>query len=88
MLELDEMAARYASYADLAQIVRERFRDRKRRCASYSPHRLHRIAMAAVVGGLVAAGETVVEDADNVATSYPGFAKAMASLGAVVSADS
>lgn len=25
MLELDEMAARYASYADLAQIVRERF---------------------------------------------------------------
>ncbi len=27
MLELDEMAARYASYADLAQIVRERFRE-------------------------------------------------------------
>jgi len=27
MLELDEMFARYASYADLAQIVRERFRD-------------------------------------------------------------
>jgi len=25
MLELDEMAARYASYADLAQLVRERF---------------------------------------------------------------
>ena len=44
----------------------------------------HRIAMAAVVGGLVAAGQTVVEDADNVATSYPGFAKAMESLGAPV----
>jgi len=29
MLELDEMAARYASYADLAQIVRERFREPK-----------------------------------------------------------
>jgi serine/threonine-protein kinase HipA len=27
MLELDEMLARYASYADLAQIVRERFTD-------------------------------------------------------------
>ncbi|HET9993475.1 MAG TPA: 3-phosphoshikimate 1-carboxyvinyltransferase [Kofleriaceae bacterium] len=48
----------------------------------------HRIAMAAAVGGLVAAGETVVEDADNVATSYPGFAAALASLGAVVRADS
>jgi serine/threonine-protein kinase HipA len=29
MLELDEMAARYASYADLAQIVRERFTEPK-----------------------------------------------------------
>lgn len=29
MLELDEMAARYASYADLAQIVRERFTEAK-----------------------------------------------------------
>jgi len=45
----------------------------------------HRIAMAAAVGGLVAAGETVIEDADNVATSYPGFAAALASLGARVS---
>ena len=40
--------------------------------------------MAAVVGGLVAAGETVVDDADNVATSYPGFAAAMRALGADV----
>ena len=45
----------------------------------------HRIAMAAAVGGLVAAGETVIEDADNVATSYPGFAAALTSLGAHVS---
>jgi serine/threonine-protein kinase HipA len=30
MLELDEMAARYASYADLAQIVRERFTEPKK----------------------------------------------------------
>ncbi|MDQ3722781.1 MAG: HipA domain-containing protein [Actinomycetota bacterium] len=30
MLELDEMMARYASYADLAQIVRERFTDARR----------------------------------------------------------
>jgi 3-phosphoshikimate 1-carboxyvinyltransferase len=45
----------------------------------------HRIAMAAVIAGLVATGETVVDDADNVATSYPGFAAAMNQLGAVVS---
>jgi 3-phosphoshikimate 1-carboxyvinyltransferase len=44
----------------------------------------HRIAMAAAVAGLVAAGETVIDDADNVATSYPGFAKAMTDLGARV----
>lgn len=30
MLELDEMMARYASYADLAQIVRERFTDARK----------------------------------------------------------
>lgn len=44
----------------------------------------HRIAMAGAVGGLVAAGETVIDDADNVATSYPGFAAAMCALGANV----
>jgi len=41
----------------------------------------HRIAMAAAVGGLVAAGTTHVADADNVATSYPGFAAAIRALG-------
>jgi len=46
----------------------------------------HRIAMAAAVGGLVADGTTVVNDADNVATSYPGFAAALTQLGADVSA--
>jgi 3-phosphoshikimate 1-carboxyvinyltransferase len=44
----------------------------------------HRIAMAAAVAGLVATGETVIDDADNVATSYPGFAAAMTELGAHV----
>jgi len=44
----------------------------------------HRIAMAAAVAGLAATGTTVVDDADNVATSYPGFAAALAALGAEV----
>jgi 3-phosphoshikimate 1-carboxyvinyltransferase len=44
----------------------------------------HRIAMAAAVAGLVATGETVIDDADNVATSYPGFAAALTDLGASI----
>ena len=45
----------------------------------------HRIAMAAAVAGLVASGPTVVDDADNVATSYPGFSAALSQLGAIIS---
>ena len=48
----------------------------------------HRIAMATVVGGLVASGPTVADDADNVATSYPGFAAALSALGAELRAES
>jgi 3-phosphoshikimate 1-carboxyvinyltransferase len=33
----------------------------------------HRMAMALIIAGLAAEGETVVEDADCIATSYPGF---------------
>jgi 3-phosphoshikimate 1-carboxyvinyltransferase len=60
--------------------------------APFEPGRVHadgdhRIAMAAAVAGLVATGTTVVDDADNVATSYPGFADALASLGAHVRVD-
>ena len=46
----------------------------------------HRIAMAAAIAGLVASGETVIDDADNVATSYPGFAAALSQLGANITA--
>jgi 3-phosphoshikimate 1-carboxyvinyltransferase len=44
----------------------------------------HRIAMAAAVAALVADGPTEIDDADNVATSYPGFAAALTQLGAVI----
>jgi 5-enolpyruvylshikimate-3-phosphate synthase len=40
--------------------------------------------MAAAVAGLAASGPTIVDDADNVATSYPGFAAALVALGAMV----
>jgi 3-phosphoshikimate 1-carboxyvinyltransferase len=42
----------------------------------------HRIAMAAAVCALGANGETRVTDTANVATSFPGFAAALAGLGA------
>jgi 3-phosphoshikimate 1-carboxyvinyltransferase len=46
----------------------------------------HRIAMAAAVAALVADGPTHIDDADNVATSYPGFAAALTQLGATITA--
>jgi 3-phosphoshikimate 1-carboxyvinyltransferase len=44
----------------------------------------HRIAMAAVVGALVADGPCTVDDVDNVATSFPTFVEVMRGLGAEV----
>jgi 3-phosphoshikimate 1-carboxyvinyltransferase len=48
----------------------------------------HRIAMAAAIAGLVASGTTHIDDADNVATSYPGFAAALTQLGATIRTES
>ncbi len=48
----------------------------------------HRMAMAVAVAGLAAEGETIVEDAECIATSFPGFADAvneLASATAIVS---
>ncbi|MCU1278395.1 MAG: 3-phosphoshikimate 1-carboxyvinyltransferase, partial [bacterium] len=47
-------------------------------------HGDHRIAMAGAVCALAARGETLVRDTRNVATSFPGFAAALAALGADV----
>lgn len=40
----------------------------------------HRMAMALCVAGLVAEGETIVEDADCIGTSYPGFVETVNAL--------
>ncbi len=40
----------------------------------------HRIAMAFAIAGLFAKGETVVQDVDCVATSYPGFDETLARI--------
>ncbi|MBP5094115.1 MAG: 3-phosphoshikimate 1-carboxyvinyltransferase [Abditibacteriota bacterium] len=47
-----------------------------------SGHGDHRVAMSLAVGGCFAQGETVIEDADAVSVTFPGFAEAMVSLGA------
>jgi 3-phosphoshikimate 1-carboxyvinyltransferase len=47
-------------------------------------HGDHRIAMALAVAGLVADGETVVEDVQCIDTSFPGFADVLRQLGADV----
>lgn len=47
-------------------------------------HQDHRIAMALCVAGLAAAGETLVEHADCIQKSYPGFVSAMQGLGAQI----
>jgi 3-phosphoshikimate 1-carboxyvinyltransferase len=52
--------------------------------AQLATHLDHRVAMALAVAGLVADGETVIEGAESVATSFPTFANVLASLGARV----
>lgn len=47
-------------------------------------HNDHRVAMSMVVAGLLAMGETIVEDAHCVNDSFPGFVEALQQLGADV----
>ena len=44
-------------------------------------HGDHRVAMALAVAGLVAQGETVIEEVDCIETSFPGFAEHIRQLG-------
>lgn len=45
-----------------------------------SPHGDHRIAMTLMVAGLIAEGETIIENSDAVQSSFPGFPHLLASL--------
>jgi len=55
------------------------------RAAKLDSHLDHRVAMSLTVAGLVADGQTVVQGAECIETSFPGFASEMAHLGADVS---
>lgn len=50
--------------------------------AVVSSHRDHRLAMALAVAGLVATGETIIEDAQELNESFPGFVDTLHNLGA------
>ncbi len=50
-------------------------------------HGDHRLAMALAVAGLIARGETVVEDAACIADSFPGFVESLRHLGAEIEAE-
>ena len=52
------------------------------RAAHVQSHHDHRIAMSATILGLAADGETIIDDADCVDTSFPGFVELLQSLGA------
>jgi 3-phosphoshikimate 1-carboxyvinyltransferase len=54
------------------------------RGALVQSHGDHRLAMALIVAGLIADGETVVEGADVIADSFPGFVELIRELGAEI----
>jgi 3-phosphoshikimate 1-carboxyvinyltransferase len=51
------------------------------RGAVVDSHGDHRLAMALVVAGLIAGGETVIENAECISDSFPGFVELMRDLG-------
>jgi 3-phosphoshikimate 1-carboxyvinyltransferase len=53
--------------------------------AAVHSHGDHRLAMALVVAGLIASGETMVQDVACIADSFPGFDATLAGLGGQVS---
>ncbi|NPV87198.1 MAG: 3-phosphoshikimate 1-carboxyvinyltransferase [Anaerolineae bacterium] len=52
------------------------------RGAHVSSHGDHRLAMALAVAGLIASGETVIDDIDCAEDSFPGFVNLMRTIGA------
>jgi 3-phosphoshikimate 1-carboxyvinyltransferase len=49
--------------------------------AVVSSHRDHRLAMSLAIAGLVASGETIIERAEELNTSFPNFVEILRSLG-------
>jgi 3-phosphoshikimate 1-carboxyvinyltransferase len=77
-IELGKLGARIEERPDGFRI--EGTGGRPLRGARVSSWGDHRLAMALVVAGLAAQGETLVEDIDCIATSFPEFVPALRRL--------
>ena len=55
--------------------------------ATVCSRRDHRLAMSLAVAGLAATGETIIEEAEELGESYPGFIETLQALGAKVERD-
>ena len=77
--ELKKMGARIEERPDGLVI-----RGGELRGARVASHGDHRVGMALAVAGLAAKGETIVEEVDCIATSFPGFARSLRELGAEI----
>jgi 3-phosphoshikimate 1-carboxyvinyltransferase len=87
--ESDRVASTAAMLGAFGAVVDERpdgmiVRGRAQRAGVVDSHGDHRIAMAGAVCALGVSGETNVLDTENVATSFPGFAPLLSSLGAEI----
>ena len=86
--ETDRIAVMAAELRKMGAEIEERpdgFRivgPQRLRGAVVQGHNDHRVAMALAVAGLVADGETVIEDAACAHDSFPGFVETMQALGA------
>ncbi len=88
--ETDRIAAIVAELRALGASIEERddgfvvHGPARLRGALVQSHGDHRLAMALIVAGLIADGETVVAGTDVIADSFPGFVELMQKLGAEI----
>jgi 3-phosphoshikimate 1-carboxyvinyltransferase len=71
------MGADIEEFADGLKVVNSRLKG-----AEVNGHGDHRIVMALAVAGLAAEGRTIINGADAISKSYPGFVSDLAGLGA------
>lgn len=86
--ETDRIAVMAGELRKLGAVIEERpdgfavTGPQRLRGARVDGHDDHRVAMALAVAGLVADGETIIEDAGCVHDSFPGFVETLRTLGA------